>query len=61
MGEVLANLTQALRKYSFEHRQVPKTFAEVIAAGYVTAMPQPPVGRKFEIDRKAVQVILVKQ
>jgi hypothetical protein len=61
MDEVLANLTQALRKYSFEHRQVPKTFAEVVAAGYVNPMPQPPAGKKFEIDRKAVQVILVKQ
>jgi len=61
MDEVLANLTQALRKYSFEHRQVPKTFAEVVAAGYVNPMPQPPAGKKFEIDHKTVQVILVKQ
>jgi hypothetical protein len=61
MDEVLADLTQALRKYSFEHRQVPKSFAEVVAAGYVTSMPQPPPGKKFEIDRKTAQVVLVKQ
>ena len=31
----LAELTQALRKYSFEHQRMPKTFGEVVAAGYV--------------------------
>ena len=61
LSAALAELTQALRKYSFEHRRLPKTFSEVIAAGYVNNMPSAPPGKKFEIDSKTVQVVLVKQ
>jgi hypothetical protein len=61
MATTLAELTQALRKYSFEQQRLPKTFSEVVAAGYVKNMPQAPPGRKFEIDPKTVQVVLVKQ
>ena len=61
LAPVLSELTQALRKYSFEHRRLPKTFGEVIAAGYVKNMPQAPPGKKFEIDPKTVQVVLMKQ
>jgi hypothetical protein len=59
--KALADLTQALRKYSFENRRMPKTFSEVIAAGYVQPVPQPPPGKKFEIDPKTKQVVLMKQ
>jgi len=61
LAAALGELTQALRKYSFEHRRLPKTFNEVVAAGYVKDMPQAPPGKKFEIDPKTVQVVLVKQ
>ena len=58
---VLSQLTQALRKYSFEHRHVPKTLSEVIAAGYVTTVPQPPPGKQFAVDVKKNEVVLVRQ
>jgi hypothetical protein len=61
MGAVLRDLTQALRKYSVEHKQVPKTFSEVVAAGYVQHLPEAPPGKKFEIDPKTMQVVVVKQ
>ena len=61
LAAVLAELTQVLRKYSFEHQRVPKAFSEIVAAGYVKDMPQAPPGKKFEIDPKTVQVVLVKQ
>ena len=61
LAATLGNLTQALRKYSFEHQRLPKAFSEVVAAGYVKDMPQAPAGQKFAIDAKTVQVILVKQ
>jgi hypothetical protein len=61
LAAALGELTQALRKYSFEHRRLPKTFSEVVAAGYVKDLPQAPPGKKFEIDPKSVQVVLVKQ
>ena len=61
MDAVLRNLTQAVRKYSVERKQVPKTFSEVVAAGYVQHLPTAPPGKKFEIDPKTRQVVLVKQ
>lgn len=61
MGAVLRDLTQAVRKYSIERKQKPKTLNEVVAAGYVQNLPEPPRGKKFEIDSKTMQVVLVKQ
>ena len=61
LNAALGELTQALRKYSFEHQRLPKTLNEVVAAGYVKNMPQAPSGKRFEIDPKTVQVVLVKQ
>jgi len=61
VAAALGELTQALRKYSFEQRRLPKSFSEVVAAGYVKSLPQAPPGRKFAIDAKTVQVVLVKQ
>jgi len=58
---VLDELTQAVRKYSFERQRLPKTFNEVVAAGYVKSVPPAPPGKRFEIDPKTVQVVLVKQ
>ncbi len=57
----LAELTQALRKYSFEHRGLPKTIGDMVAAGYLKVMPQAPPGKTFAIDAKSVQVVLVNQ
>ena len=61
LNAALGELTQAVRKYSFEHQRVPKTVAEVVAAGYLKSMPQAPQGKKFAIDAKTVQVVLVNQ
>ena len=61
LNAALGELTQAVRKYSFEQRRLPKSFNEVVAAGYVKTMPQAPPGRKFAIDAKSVQVVVVKQ
>jgi len=61
LNAALGELTQALRKYSFERQRVPKTINELVAAGYLKNMPLAPQGRKFEIDPKTVQVVLVKQ
>ena len=61
LESALRELTQAVRKYSVERKQVPKTFSEVVAAGYVQHLPTAPPGKKFEIDSKTRQVVLVKQ
>jgi nitrous oxide reductase accessory protein NosL len=61
LNAALAQLTQVLRKYSFEHQRVPKSVGEMVAAGYLKDMPQAPPGKKFAIDAKTVQVVLVNQ
>jgi len=61
LNAALAELTQALRKYSFENQRLPRTFGEVVAAGYVKNMHQAPAGKRFEIDPKTVQAVLVKR
>jgi hypothetical protein len=57
---VLAELTQALRKFSFEQKRAPRSFDELVTAGYVTARPTPPPGQKFSVDAKSMQVVLAK-
>jgi hypothetical protein len=61
MSAVLSELTQALRKYSFEHQRLPRTFDELSAAGYVKDAPAAPAGKRFEIDPKTVRIVIVKQ
>jgi hypothetical protein len=55
---VLAQLTQALRRYSAEKREVPASLDALVADGYLQFLPQAPAGRAFAIDQKKVQVIL---
>jgi hypothetical protein len=57
---LLAELTQAVRKYGVEKRRVPKTLEELVAGGYLSQVPQPPPGKRFAIDKK-LQVNLVDE
>jgi hypothetical protein len=58
---VLGHLTQAIRKYGFEQRRVPGSFNELAAAGYLKTMPEAPTGKKFAINPKSMEAILVDQ
>ena len=57
----LTELTQALRKYALEKHALPKTFAELVSAGYVKNPPTAPAGKKFEIDPKTARIVLVSE
>ena len=57
----LGELTQALRKFSAEKQRVPASLSEVVAAGYVRSLPQPPPGKRFAINRQRVEVILANR
>jgi hypothetical protein len=46
---MLAQMTQVLRRFSVEHRQVPKSLNDLVAAGYLTALPAAPAGKQFAI------------
>jgi competence protein ComGC len=57
MAAVLSELTQVVRKYSVEQRRAPKSFDELVAAGYLSRVPEGPSGKKFAIN-KSLQVYL---
>jgi hypothetical protein len=57
---VLSQLTTALRKYSAQERRVPKSFEEFAATG-ATQVPAAPAGKKFAIDPKRLEVVLVNR
>ncbi len=61
MSAVLAQLTQAVRRYGAEKQKVPASLNEVLGAGYVQGTPQAPAGKKFAIDPKRLEVMLVNQ
>jgi hypothetical protein len=60
MQPLLNDLTQQARKYGMEQQKAPKDLNELVAKGYLSAVPQPPPGKKFEITRK-LDVILTDQ
>jgi hypothetical protein len=60
IAAMLNELTQVVRRFAVEQRRVPKTLDELAATGYLSRVPQAPVGKKFAID-KNLQVSLVKR
>jgi hypothetical protein len=60
-GQLLDQMTQVLRKFSFENRRLPKSLDEVVTAGYLKEIPPAPAGKKFSIEPRKVQVVLVDQ
>lgn len=58
---ILEQLTQAVRKYGVEKQRVPKSLEELVAAGYLTNLPQAPEGKKFVLNAKTMDVTLAKR
>jgi hypothetical protein len=52
MAAVLGELTQAVRKYAVEKRQVPRSFDELVTQGYLSRTPQAPAGKAFVITKE---------
>ena len=57
---VLAELTQVVRRYAAEQRRAPKTLEELVAAGYLSQVPEAPAGKRFAINQK-LEVYLAKK
>lgn len=57
----LAALTQTIRRYGMEKQKTPQSLEEVQAAGYLKTIPAAPAGKKFAIEPKRLEVILVNQ
>jgi len=57
----ITELTKEVRRYSFEKRKLPQKVEDLVAAGYIQSIPPAPAGKKYAIDTKRVEVILVNQ
>ena len=55
----LVELTKQLRRYSFEKHKMPESLDELVAAGYLKAIPPAPAGKKFAVDAKRAEVIVM--
>jgi hypothetical protein len=58
VSAILDEMTQALRKFSFEKKRLPASIDELITAGYLGAKPTAPGGKRFAIDPKEARVVL---
>ena len=48
---LLSELTQQVRKYAVEQHRAPKTLEELVANGYLDAVPPAPTGKRFAINK----------
>ena len=58
VSAILEEMTQALRKFSFEKKRLPGSIDELVNAGYLGAKPTAPGGKRFTIDPKEARVVL---
>ncbi len=54
----LAQLTQLVRRFGLERRQIPLTLNDLVTARYLAGLPTAPAGKQFVIDAKHMQVVL---
>ena len=59
----LASLTKKLKHYAatLDGGRKPRGLEELMAAGYLDKMPTPPRGKRFDIDPKKIEVVLVNE
>lgn len=54
-------LTGAVHLYSMDNQKMPEDFATLVRQKYLKAMPTPPPGKKFALDRNRMQVVILDQ
>ncbi|KAF0175123.1 MAG: hypothetical protein FD161_3435 [Limisphaerales bacterium] len=52
-------LTEALHYFFEANNRMPKDFSELVRAKFIPAMPTPPAGKRYAIDRPNMQVVLI--
>src|SRR4051812_37437276 len=57
----LHQLTYLLRKYSAANQHAPASLNEVVSDDYLASLPAPPAGKKYGLDPKRLEAILVAQ
>lgn len=54
-------LTEALHRYNESTGKMPMDFHVLVAGKYIPAIPTPPAGKRYAIDRPNMQVVLISQ
>ena len=51
-------LTGAVHLYQTDHQKLPPDFETLVKEKYLKAMPKPPPGKRFAVDRNRLQVVI---
>ena len=57
----IPNLTIAVRAYVMTQGKAPATLDDLVKAGCIARVPTAPVGKKYAIDAKKAQAVLVSE
>jgi len=52
-------LTSAIHLYLTDYRKMPADFETLVKEKYLKAMPKPPPGKRFALDRNRMQVVIL--
>lgn len=52
-------LTGAIHLYHMDHSKLPASFEVLVKTKYLKAMPAPPPGKRFALDRNRMQVVIL--
>ncbi len=53
------HLTGAIHLYLNDHQKLPTDFATLVREKYLKALPKPPPGKRFALDRNRMQVVIL--
>lgn len=56
---VQQELTGAIHLYQMDHQKLPADFATLVREKYLPALPKPPAGKRFALDRNRLQVVIM--
>ena len=52
-------LTEALQRYNEATGKMPSDFSVLVTQKYLKALPTPPPGKRFALDRPHMQVVVI--
>jgi len=56
---VQQELTGAIHLYQMDHQKLPADFTTLVREKYLPALPKPPPGKRFALDRNRLQVVIM--
>lgn len=56
---VQKEITGAIHLYSMDNHKLPADFQTLVTEKYLPALPKPPPGKRFALDRNRMQVVVI--